>query len=402
MVSLGGLSGLSAVYPGMLATQQQQQQNDLQQLQLQDAQAAIAGKAALGRTFQALIPGASPNGPSQPPMQQGPQPPPPGQASQPQQPMMQRPPGPPPMPPQGGGGMPAPQPGMPMGAPAGGAQPPRPTMPPQMQQGAPGGGGGGAPPPVGQFDLKTAAAAIARANPGIDPRTLVEALNQAMPYLKTEAQQEVIQMRQQMQQQNLDVRKDALDARRDALEQQQSQFKDREKRLSDENEAKQGRFDARESRLAAQASVRQDQAWTRLEQQKQQLQTRIAQGDRRASMSEWRGILDAQHKRAQEILSAYSSNSALPKEQRQKLLDEENQAYTDAIVNMRNLKGGAGEQPAKGEDLKPGESRVIDEKRVPVGVPEAFKGDPDGTQYNKNGVTWTKHGDKLVPDDGGR
>src|SRR5712672_1396918 len=221
------LAGLSAVYPGELQAEGQGQQNDMRKLQLDQMQAEVAGKQALGKVFQQMVPGAQAGGPPPPPQQMPPQAPPPGQPSQPAQP-----PQPPPQQPMGpaAGGAQGPQRGMPVGAPPGGAQ---------AQGGPPGGApGGGAPPPgmEGRFDLKTAAAAIAKANPGIQPRVMVEALTQAMPYLNAEAKQAVAEMRQQMQQDNLAQRGANLDEReRHNLE--------TEGRLRDAEKAKQSRFD---------------------------------------------------------------------------------------------------------------------------------------------------------------
>src|SRR5712672_579220 len=222
------LAGLSAVYPGQLAAQGQSDQNDLHAIQLQDAKGVQQGQADFAKgLMQALVPGAQAGGPPPPPQQMPPQAPPPGQPSQPAQP-----PQPPPQQPAGPaiGGAQGPQRGMPVGAPPGGAQ---------AQGGPPGGApGGGAPPPgmEGRFDLKTAAAAIAKANPGIQPRVMVEALTQAMPYLNAEAKQAVAEMRQQMQQDNLAQRGANLDEReRHNLE--------TEGRLRDAEKAKQSRFD---------------------------------------------------------------------------------------------------------------------------------------------------------------
>jgi hypothetical protein len=194
------LAGLSAVSSGELEAEGQSTQNDMRKAQLAQQQAEVAGKAALGKVFQQMVPGAQAGGPPPPPQQMAPQAPPPGQPSQPMQ-QPQRPPMPPPGPAQGGAARP--QAGMPMGAPPGGAQP---------QGGPPGGGapGGGPPPGQGQFDLKTAAAAIAKANPGIEPRVLVEALNAALPYLNAEAKQAVAEMRQQMQGENLNLRQQSI------------------------------------------------------------------------------------------------------------------------------------------------------------------------------------------------
>lgn len=308
------LAGLSAVYPGELAAQGQSEQNDLRQMQLDQAQAEIAGKQALGKVFQQMVPGAQPNMPP-PPQQMAPQAPPPGQPSAPAQPP-QSPPQAPPGPATGGAR--GPQAGMPVGAPAAGA-------------------GGGQPPPQGmegRFDLKTAAAAIARANPGIQPRVLVEALNAALPYLNAEAKQEVALLRQQMQQENLDLRQRSL-------EQRENQFETREQRLRDENEARQKRFDTREARLEAKQAIQNDQAVQRLSLQQKGLEYKIASGDKNTTMKMWRDIADAKRKAALAAASIYSVNNGLDDKQKAKLLKDVNDAAEEEITNMRNLQGSS-------------------------------------------------------------
>jgi hypothetical protein len=325
MVSLAGLSN---VYPGELQAEGQSQQNDLRKVQLDQAQAEIAGKNALGKVFQQMVPGAQPNMPP-PPQQMAPQGPPPGQQSQPMQPRPQQPMGP------AAGGAARPQAGMPIGAPPAGAQP---------QGGPPGGGGGAGPQGMeGRFDLKTAAAAIAKANPGIQPRVLVEALNAAMPYLNAEAKQAVAEMRQQMQQENLNLRQQSI-------EQRENQFETREGRLRDENEAKQKRFDTREARLEAKQTIQNDQAVQKLALQQKGLEYKIASGDKSVTMKMWRDIADAKRKASLAAAAIYSQNNGMDDKQKAKLAKDVNDA--EEIANMRNLQGSStptgGTAPASG------------------------------------------------------
>lgn len=207
-----------------------------------------------------------------------------------------------------------------------------------MPVGAPAAGaGGGQPPPQGmegRFDLKTAAAAIARANPGIQPRVLVEALNAALPYLNAEAKQEVALLRQQMQQENLDLRQRSL-------EQRENQFETREQRLRDENEARQKRFDTREARLEAKQAIQNDQAVQRLSLQQKGLEYKIASGDKNTTMKMWRDIADAKRKAALAAASIYSVNNGLDDKQKAKLLKDVNDAAEEEITNMRNLQGSS-------------------------------------------------------------
>jgi hypothetical protein len=326
------LAGLSAVYPGELAAEGQSQQNDMRKMQLDQAQAEVAGKAALGKVFQQMVPGAQAGGPPPPPQQMGPQPPPQGQPPQPMQPPQPPPQG---MPGPAAGGARGPQAGMPVGAPPGGAQP----------QGGPPGGGGGQQGMEGRFDLKTAAAAIAKANPGIQPRVLVEALTAALPYLNAEAKQAVAEMRQQMQQENLGLRQQSI-------EQRENQFNTREERLRDEDKQKQARFDTKEARLEAKQTIQQDQNVQKLALQQKGLEHKIAAGDKTATMKMWRDIADAKRKASLAAASIYSVNNGMDDKQKAKLAKEVNDSAEEEISNMRNMQGSStptgGTAPAGG------------------------------------------------------
>jgi hypothetical protein len=348
------LAGLSAVYPGELAAEGQSQQNDMRKMQLDQAQAEIAGKQALGKVFQQMVPGAQAGGPPPPPQQMAPQAPPPGQPSQPMQ-QPQRPPVPPPGPAAGGAARP--QAGMPVGAPPGGGQ----------QQGGPP-GGGGMPPGQGQFDLKTAAAAIAKANPGIEPRVLVEALNAALPYLNAEAKQQVAEMRQQMQQDNLTLRQQSI-------EQRENQFNTREERLRDEDKQKQARFDTKEARLEAKQAIQQDQKVQELALKQKGLEYKIASGDKTVTMKQWRDIADAKRKAALAAASIYSLNNGMDDKQKAKLAKEVNDSAEEEIANMRNLQGSStptgGTAPAGGGKT---DAKVGDQ---PKPIPTEIRGQYD-------------------------
>lgn len=356
-MNLGGLAtGLSSVYPGELAAESQSQKNDLQKLQLDQAQAEIAGKQALGRVFQQMVPGAQSNMPP-PPQQAAPQAPPPGQPSQPM-----RPPQPPPQaaagPPPGPavGGARGPQPGMPVGGPPGGAQPPGPP-------------GGGQPNSqmLDRFDLKTAAQAIARANPGIKPQVLVEALNAALPYLNAEAKQQVAEMRQAMQQDNLNLKRDTLDAR-------ERMFEEREKRIKDEEDRRQKRFETREARLEAQNEIKNDTKVRELDLKQKYIEKKIADGDRNFNMKMWRETADAKRKAALAAATLYSVNNGMDEKQKAKLAKDVNDSAEEEITNMRNLQGSS--TPTGGTPKADGSktsARVGDQpKPIPEGIRSQF------------------------------
>lgn len=198
--------GLSAVPKGYMDADAQQVGTDINRLKLDEGQYAQQGAHALGRAlFMAAQPGAMP---MPPPIGGGPQAPPPGQGSQPSQ--FDQPPGQ--MPPPTGGGQQMPfMGGMPT------AGPPQPPPQAPNPAGAPSAGPSGptAQPaggrPMPQFDLQTVISKIQQANPGIEPRVLLAALERASPILNQEAKIQLAQLGMQMKGENLDIREANLD-----------------------------------------------------------------------------------------------------------------------------------------------------------------------------------------------
>jgi hypothetical protein len=325
----------------------------------------MAGQAAFGRTLQLLS--SQVQGAQQPQggMPQGMQPPSPGGlgglqglGGQQQPPMM---------PPQG-------QPGMPPGGQMPGGVPPqmqRPPMPggqqPQPQQpmgGVPGGGGmpqGGQMMPQGMpgqppggvqrpsLNWQVVMQKVQQANPGAPPQVLAAAVDRFLPLMNAESQQQWRQVSEQLRAQQLEQGEQRVEQGQDRVEQGRQNLSERERE-----------FDTREARLSASQAVRQDQAWQRLDQQKQALQVRIAETKDKTALSQWRAIVDAQHKRAMEIIQANSGLSGLSGDDKKKLLDDENQKYEDEISQMKQtVSGGQGQpqRPASFNDrLSPGGS----------------------------------------------
>ena len=214
MAGLGGLSGamsgLAGVYGGY-------KQGELDEAKIDDVQRSALAKVAMGNALQMLAGGQGAGGPPPGGM---PQPPMPGQQSQPPQPPGGG------MPPQGApqgapGGMPPGPPPMPVpgGGPPPGGMPPRPPMPggqPGMPpQGPPPGGApqpgmGGGPPqqPMGgrQLDWRQLVQAVQQSNPNIKPDVLAEAVNQFLPMMNAQSQQEWRQVSLQIREQSLQER----------------------------------------------------------------------------------------------------------------------------------------------------------------------------------------------------
>jgi hypothetical protein len=313
------LSGLSATYPGYLSAESTYEQNRLRRSAADEAAMDQLGAQAFGRTLMQL--GGAGQQPGMPPGGAPPNTVPPGMPSQP----MQRPP---PMAVQGQPGqqvpMPMQRPGMPsQGGPSG--------MQPQMQ-GQP--QGGGSPFGGGSFDWKAIAQKVVQANPGVPPAAIAKAVDRFIPLMNAESQQEWRQLRLMMQQQMLQERGREFDTRsgiqREAETGRKERFEQSEQRRTEQ-------FKQREERLRDSAQFRNDATMQRLQLQEQALRQRAQQSKDRNDIVRWRAAVDAQHKRAMEIIQSNALGSNLKPADKKKLLDEEDQFYRQKIDEMKQM-----------------------------------------------------------------
>lgn len=300
------LGGLSAAYPGYQAAEATQATTEQNQLAAKEAMLKLVGDKARERGFIHLLTGQAPPLPGQ-----GPQPPQPGQPSVPAAP-------------QGGGPAPAPMQGgsAPVAAPA---SPPVPYQPPIQRNAETG---------QPEVSLQNLTKSILAANPGIQnhPGAFIHALDGAKQYLDRQSQEDLAELRKEMSTQRLKQTGELAQARIDASKAAEA--------------GKQGRFDAREARLAASTAVRQDQSWQRLEQQRLEAERKAQQSGDKTALSQWRAIVDAQHKRATEIIQSNSQMSALGDDEKKALLSEQRAAYDGQIAAMRGkLSQPAGAPP---------------------------------------------------------
>lgn len=272
------LGGLSAAYPGYQASENLQATTETNQAAAKEAALKLLGQHVLGRALT----GAQPD--------QGPQPPAPGQPSAPSAP-------------QGGGPAPAPVQGGPAPTPAPAAS--------------------AAPSGTPEITLPALTQRILATSPRVKdhPEVLMAALERASPLFDRQSKEDLAEMRKEMTTQRLKQTGELAQARIDAAKATEA--------------GKQGRFDAREARLAASTAVRQDQSYQRLEQQKQDIERKVQQGGDRTALSQWRAIVDAQHKRATEIIQSNSVMSGFKDEEKKALLDEQRAAYEGQIAAMR-------------------------------------------------------------------
>lgn len=337
---------LAGAFEAGAAGAQKIRQNDI------NAQAEAAAGNALVSMFNAPMPGAQPMpGAGAPPggmpggqSPMGGQPPPaaPQGGMSPQagllQQIYQRLRSAPQVQPGGGGPM-----GPPPAAPMPGAQPMPAAVAPQ---GAPGampqaGPPQGGMPPGGQgqpqLDWRMVVQQVVKANPGIkDPRVIAAAVDRFLPIMNQQSQM-------QWRQIGLQLRAEQVGQGEQRLQQGQERIETQREQGQQRLEQGQQRLDIskqREERLSSSAQIRQDQAWQRLELSKQQLQRQITQGGQRNLVGQWRAVVDAQHKRAQEIIQ--SVQAGVPADERKKLIDEENKFYEQQIKNMRKMMEGGG------------------------------------------------------------
>lgn len=436
----GGFGALQVVGGGS----QGYQQGKLQQQQIDTGDINAQAQAAAGRAFQAMVspvPGAQPMQPQQNPIQAllariqgaGGQPP-QGQPQPPQgmpQGPMQGAPSPGPSQPMQGGMPPQgpPQGGMPpqmQQAPVPGAQPmqrpPMPGMPPPQgaspmsggQPGMPPQGGGAQPGPPqgmpqqqggmggaqgGPLDWRTVVQKVVQANPGVkDPRVIAAAVNQFMPLMTAQSLMEWRQIQAQVKQEMVPIaqqRADAASTQAGASQQRAdtgaAMVPIQQEKADTAKSQGQQRIDVskqREERIGGQALTKNDQAYQRLDLAKQQLQRQIIQGNNRQMLGQWRAVVDAQHKRAQEIIS--SQAAGMPDAERKKMIDEENKFYESQIKEMRTQIEGT--KSSFGDRFGgEGDSSKGDAQPAKVTSPEEAQKLKPGTQYvTPDGQTYTR------------
>lgn len=147
---------------------------------------------------------------------------------------------------------------------------------------------------------------------------------------------------------------------------------------------RQSQFEQREARLTEALGLRQDQNYQRLEIQKRSLEERIRSGQARESITQWRALVDAQHKLAMEkILSA--GPGMMPPKERQELVKTQNAWYNKQIEDMRSIAGRS-----TGGATETGATPTTPKAQERAGAPQPgavkdgfrFKGGDPGDQKN--------------------
>jgi hypothetical protein len=220
----------------------------------------------------------------------------------------------------------------------------------------------------GQLDLRTIIQQVVQANPGVkDPRVIAAAVDKFLPIMNAQSQQQWRQIGLQLRaatveqgQQRVDQGQQRVDQgeQRVGIAQQNADTSaGRAETAKDQGQQRIDVSKGREERLSGQAKVRQDQGWQRLELQRKGLERQIVEGKQRNYLGQWRQMLDAQHKRAQEIIS--SQQAGMGGDERTKLIKEEDQFYKGQIEEMRGKlgEGGNSAAPSAPDVPKPGDVR---------------------------------------------
>ncbi len=209
--------------------------------------------------------------------------------------------------------------------------------------------GGGQQQQGGHLDWRTIMMAIHRANPGAPPELMFKAVNKLVPMMNSQSMMEWRQLQAQTGQQRVGVQARGQDIAAGVKERGQDIAADTAKRGQDvraqtAEKAQQGtqdRFNIREARITAHQMVTADQGWQKLDQQRKQ-------AAQKQNITQWRAVLDAQHKRAQEIIGAWSQQNTMPPETRKQLLKDADEAYNTAIKDMGKGDKGSFDQRFQG------------------------------------------------------
>jgi hypothetical protein len=350
-----------------------------------DAATQQLGQMAFGRTLQMLGAGGGgpPGGGGMPP-QGGP---PMGPQGAP--PQMQPPQGPPMGGAPGGGGMPPPGGGPPMGGPPMGGGMPPPGGGGMQPQGQPQGQQQGPPTLNWQMIMQK----VQQANPGLPPNAMAAAIDRFMPLMSQQSQQQWREMsmmiREQANREHERHNVETEEAANKRIAQGEEKVEQGEKRLGIAEKAlgeRQREFNIREARLQANSQIRADQGWQRLDQQRQQIEQRMIANKDRSQIAGWRQIVDAQHKRAMEIIAASSMNSKLDDKERAQLKQEADKMRDEAIERVRGATGSS--TPTGGTTAKP-EKKI--EEQAPSGKMDPTAPEEktiDGKTYEKRDGKW--------------
>ncbi len=254
----------------------------------------------------------------------------------------------------------------------------------------------------GQLNWQSLVQAVKQANPDIKPDVMAEAVNQFMPLMNQQSQQEwrnvSLQLREQALQQrehDLLILEQGRNQRAGAAEEgRESRSERSDTRMRDKSTEQTRQFEKREQRLGESLKFREDSTWQRLEQQKQQAEQRVQQSQGKQGLAELRAIIDAQDKHVRTRIQAFSSTNTMDQKEKKAMLDQADKDYDEQIKQLKEKYGhsSTGTKPAGDTSPKttdrvtPGSPNPADD----APPPEAIKQLKEGTVTTfGNGQKWT-------------
>jgi hypothetical protein len=224
----------------------------------------------------------------------------------------------------------------------------------------------------GQLDLKTAATYIAQANPNASPRDIVEALNQAMPYLKAEEQLQLAQLRIDLQQQMQSTREESLKERERhdiAIEGQAGErIGQAEKRIAQGQE----RIDIahqRQTRLEAHQTFNQDMALKNYALKQLQLEERARATGKKEDLDAAKAAFNAGRDLARLRLQEHNFMVDIKPEEKKAMEKDIDGVYQEYVDKLKKMGGGTapsspmpvppatGATPGQGTSLTPSQNQ---------------------------------------------
>lgn len=283
--------------------------------------------------------------------------------------------------------------------------------------------GGGMPQPA-SMDLEGLAKRIMQANPGIEqnPRILLAAMERAVPLLNAQSRQQLAELKQQFTQQNLDLRERQVGENERRNRATEGQRDRREERLSETDRRKAEQWKQNQERLKDNARNRFEDAHARLDLATQKAKTYNEKVKTAQDIDLAKQELATTHRA---IIEQIQANNVMNAEEKKRLVEEAVKNRNESLMKLEGLRMRLRPDAAVGDPDAPKRvptesfkrpGSIVDAQgassappakdtgRAPSGdplqgvpVPVALKGDPDGTTYQKDGKTYVKRGDKLVP-----
>lgn len=230
---------------------------------------------------------------------------------------------------------------------------------------------------------------VVRANPGVkDPRVIAAAVDKFIPLMNSQSLAQWREMQSTFRGYNAETSRERADT---AKEQGEERIEQAGQRIQ-QGDRRLDQGDKREERLGRAQILKADQQHTMQDLARERLGQQIMANKDRTQLGQWRALLDAQHKRATEIIT--SAGGTMDPKERKKLLAEEDEFYTGKIKEMQGamdakpreeiMGGGTGDgKPVKTETIAKPATKVKTPEEAAKLAPGTKYVTPDGTEYTR-------------------